>query len=316
MFFCLGLPLLTMGSSSSRDAVLDADIELLIKEYLKRVEDNPTYCEGRLTLVSGTPVPTSDVTAATTVYFTPYRGTKIVLSTNGTEELLNFSETSVAVPSTTNTLFDVFAYSNSGTLALETLSWVDDSTRATDITTFKGIYVKSGDETRRYLGTGRTTAVSGQTEDSRAKRFLWNLYNRKERTLLKQELTDSWTTSPGGWQSANADTTNRVEIVVGIRGPHVSLKLHGLAVPAGDGEGEIGIGKSSTSTLASNVVGGYINYFTPQYISGMVSYEDNPSPGYTYYQWLDSASHSGNMEFYGGTGNDDRRAGLTGFIDG
>lgn len=39
----------------------------------------PSICQGRLTLTSGTPVTTSDVTAATTIYFTPYKGNRIAL---------------------------------------------------------------------------------------------------------------------------------------------------------------------------------------------------------------------------------------------
>ena len=38
---------------------------------------------GRLTLTSGTPVTTNDVTAATTIYYTPYKGNAIQLY-NGT----------------------------------------------------------------------------------------------------------------------------------------------------------------------------------------------------------------------------------------
>src|SRR6185436_9706895 len=38
-------------------------------------------CDGRLTLTSGTPVTTGDVTAATTLYFTPNGGNQIALYT-------------------------------------------------------------------------------------------------------------------------------------------------------------------------------------------------------------------------------------------
>jgi len=52
---------------------------------------------GRLTLTSGTPVTTSDVTAATSVYYTPYVGNKISLY-NGWEWIFHeFSELSLSL---------------------------------------------------------------------------------------------------------------------------------------------------------------------------------------------------------------------------
>lgn len=80
--------------------------------------------EGRLTLQSGTAVPSTDQTAKTTVYFTPYRGNRIALY-DGTSawNVRSFSELSIAVPSAVFRIYDVFAYDNSGTVALEALAW-------------------------------------------------------------------------------------------------------------------------------------------------------------------------------------------------
>src|SRR4051812_49331438 len=54
---------------------------------------------GRLTLTSGTPLTTSDVTAAGTVYFTPYNGNVIGLY-DGTDWLaIPFTEQSISLAS-------------------------------------------------------------------------------------------------------------------------------------------------------------------------------------------------------------------------
>src|SRR5690348_9522061 len=84
--------------------------------------------QGRLTLTTGVPVTTSNVTAATTIYFTPFRGNQIDLYTGGTWQRFTFSELSIAVPASTNTDYDVWVYNNSGTPALELLAWTNQTT--------------------------------------------------------------------------------------------------------------------------------------------------------------------------------------------
>ncbi|KKK88542.1 hypothetical protein LCGC14_2742120, partial [marine sediment metagenome] len=145
---------------------------------------------GRLTLTTAVPVTTSNVSAATTVYYTPYVHNIIMLYSGTAWEAIEFTEVSIAVPSTTVTPFDVFGLSSGGSLVIETLDWTNDTTRATALAYQDGRLVKSGSATRLYLGTGRTTGVSGQTEDSISKRFHWNYYNRVPRQLKLIEVTN------------------------------------------------------------------------------------------------------------------------------
>ena len=114
---------------------------------------------GRLTLTSGTPVLTGSVTSAGTVYFTPYKGNQIGLYTGSAWKLMTFSELSITLSTlSASTAYDVFAYDNSGTVALETVAWTNSTTRATALTTQDGVMVKSGTTTRRYLGSFITDA--------------------------------------------------------------------------------------------------------------------------------------------------------------
>jgi len=81
--------------------------------------------DGRLTLTSGTPVTTSDVTAATTIYYTPYTGNGIALfDGSSTWTVRTFSELSLSLSGfTANTNYDIFAYWTGSAVALEAESW-------------------------------------------------------------------------------------------------------------------------------------------------------------------------------------------------
>jgi hypothetical protein len=58
-------------------------------------------CNGRLTLTSGVPVTSSDVTAATSVYFTPYNGNRIGLFNGHSWEIHSFPELNLSTTSLT-----------------------------------------------------------------------------------------------------------------------------------------------------------------------------------------------------------------------
>lgn len=155
-------------------------------------------CEGRLTLSTGVPVPTADVTGATTIYFTAFRGNRIALydGTSAWNTYVFTSDLSIALGTLTNaTNYDVFVYNNSGTATLELgPAWSSNTARATALVLQDGILVKSGATTRRYLGTFRTTATT-TTEDSAANRFLFNVNSQVPRHLLAQNSGSPTSTS-------------------------------------------------------------------------------------------------------------------------
>lgn len=178
---------------------------------------NAYEAEGRLTLTTNVPVTTSDVTAATTLYYTPYVGDHIALfDGSSTWTTIQFTQLSIAVPATTNTMYDVWIFNSSGTATLELLAWTNDTTRATALTYQNGILVKTGATTRRYVGSFRTTGSSGQTEDSLAKRYVWNYYNRVQRQMRVVDTTDTWTYSTATYRQANAAAGNQLDMVIGV----------------------------------------------------------------------------------------------------
>lgn len=173
---------------------------------------------GRLTLTSGTPVTTSDVTGATSIYYTPYVSNVISLWTGARWQPIEFSEYTLALGTlSSGKPYDVFAYLSSGALACEVLVWTNDTTRATAITLQDGRYCKSGAKDRLYLGTFYTTATT-TTEDSLAKRFLWNMYNRTPKACLSptgaSHSGSGWNTPPRQWNNGSG-TLPTCEFVCG-----------------------------------------------------------------------------------------------------
>lgn len=290
---------------------LYSKVEQAVQETSRVISE--MVCDGRLTLTSATAVTSSDVTAATTVYFTPYNGSKIALYSGTEWQMIDFTEVSVAVPATTITPFDVFGYNNGGSLTLEAANWTNDTTRATALTKQDGVYVKTGATTRRYLGTGRTTTVSGQTEDSVTKRFIWNQCNRVKRSLLVKEATGSWTYGTNAWRAARGQTTNRVEVVLGLAESPVSLILIGSGAANATEEFSIGIGIDSTTAYDTNVRGMYGAFGSTRVLNAIATLDSLPAEGYHYYQWLEISPQGGTVTFYGTTYG---LTGLGGTVDG
>lgn len=258
--------------------------------------DNRTCC-GRVTLSTGVPVTTADVTAATTLYFSPYGGDVIVLFDGSANWIpVSFSEISIGVPGTTSQMYDVFVYNNNGTATLELLAWTNDTTRATALVLQNGVYVKSGATTRRYVGSFRTTGSSGQTEDSAVKRYVWNYYNRIPRLLQRFESTVSWTYNTATVRQANGAAANQVETVVGIQESLLDLVLVvGVANSTGGINVSAGIGENSTTTYAAGAVAQGVANNLQSIVVRLTKY---PAIGRNVYSWNEWSAVTATTTFY------------------
>lgn len=259
-------------------------------------------CEGRLTLTSGTPVTTSDVTAATNVYWTPYKGKYVALYDGASAWVMRaFVETTLALGTVTSGLpYDIFAYDNAGTLALEKLAWTNGTTRATALTLQDGVLVKTGATTRRYLGTIYTTSTT-TTEDSLLNRFVWNYYNRRPRHLLRRETTSTWTYTTATWRQANASASNQVALVIGVDDSLVSILARGMAWSVSSGVVlGCGVGVDSTTTPSTSMVGGS-GATTPGsvYMPLIGKGELSLAVGYHYLALLEYSAASGTTNWLG-----------------
>jgi len=273
-------------------------------------------CAGRLTLTTGVPVTTSDVTAATTLRFTPYKGASIGLYDGSQWNLRTFSELSIAVPATTSQMYDVFVFDNSGTATLELLAWTNDTTRATAITTQDGIYVKTGALTRRYVGSFRTTAVSGQTEDSFAKRYVWNYYNRVTRGLRVNESTATWTYTTNTLRQANGSTANQLDVIVGVAEVLLEAAVISSAQNATTVTVSVSIGEDSTSATASGAETVIAN--TPATATFPITLAARltkyPAIGRHFYAWLETSGAGGTTTWYGASAG--AQSGIVGRLEG
>jgi hypothetical protein len=170
---------------------------------------NPRRSDFRLTTESGVPVSPSDRTSQSTIYLTPYKGNSIALYYSSAWNEYTSSEISLALSGlTSGKPYDVWAYYTGSAVALELLVWTNDTTRATAIAQQDGVYVKSGDATRRLVGTIYTTSTT-TTEDSKTKRYVCNVDNQVNQTMwLCPGYTDD-----NAWTHYDTTSTTYVEHV-------------------------------------------------------------------------------------------------------
>jgi hypothetical protein len=242
----------------------------------------------RLTLTSGLPVTSSDVTGATTIYCTPYRGNKIALY-DGTKWVVRSSaEFSLALGTlTSGRPYDVFCYDNAGVPTLEFTSWTNATSRATALTYQDGILVKSGALTRRYLGTFYTASTT-TTEDTSTKRYLWNYYNRALRPMIKTDATANWNYTTPTYRQARADVTNQLDFVIGVQEDAIVAQVHALcAVGSTASYAVSAIGLDSTTAVTGLVGASAGGANAGQYNSNTASWRGFSGIGKHYLAWLE-----------------------------
>lgn len=207
---------------------------------------------GRLTLTSNTPVTTGDVSSAGTLYYTPYVSNLLpAYSSSSTKYTLRtFSQLSLSLTLTSGTNYDVWSRYNSGNFALSVTAWTNDTTRATALarSSTSGMLYKNADEEYLYLGTIRASG-SNITEDSAAKRYVWNMYNRVEKYLDCKDGTDSWSYTTAAYQEARAQSTegtSRVGVVRGLDEDVLNLQ-NSTAASSTSGSIYSGIGIDSST---------------------------------------------------------------------
>lgn len=248
----------------------------------------------RLTLTSATPITVADVTAATTLYYTPHVHGNIATYDSGTWKLHTSAEVSLALGTlTSGKNYDVFVYydATNSVLVLElSAAWTTATARANAIARQDGVWVKSSDHSRRLVGTIRTTATT-TTEDSAAKRFVSNLYNEVPRPCRNPiETTNSWSVNSSSvFGQANGSATNQFEYVTCDAGRVLDAKVYALAGDGGTIVGfSPGIGIDSTSVNSAVTHGGNtgaanLHPFGAEYLG-------YPGLGYHVIAWLEASN--------------------------
>jgi len=158
----------------------------------------PDICTARISLSNTDPSPAADQTAQSTIYLLPCNGRGMVTMYNGANfELWPLPASPVALPlagMNANTNYDIFVGVSSGALALFSIAWSNNTARSTSLSQFGDYWYPTSDNTKRYIGTIRTTGTAAQCEDSVVRRFVYNLYNQMIRKIYFATPTaPTWT---------------------------------------------------------------------------------------------------------------------------
>lgn len=196
------------------------------------VTSTPTP-DGYLTPTSGTPIITSDVIAATNIFYTPYTGNLIPIYNGTTFVTSVFAELNLSISSlSSNGIYDIFVFSNSGVITIcSGPAWSNATAGScargtgagtTQLTRVNGILVNAVSMTGKngstsytiaanqatYVGTIYIDATTGQitchrTYGQNRKWGIWNTYNRVPIILKAGDPTASWTYGTGTIRASN-----------------------------------------------------------------------------------------------------------------
>lgn len=239
------------------------------------------FC-GRLTLATATPVMTSDQTAKTTIYYTPYKG-DVILIYDGTymvptvfTELSQATTDSTKSPAavTTNSNYDLFVWNDSGTIrCTRGPAWSSDTARGTgagttELELVKGVYlnkvsITNGPAANRgtYVGTIRSNGSSqidwklGTAASGGGEAFLgvWNNFNRVDVVAQSEDSVTSYTYQSTTIRSMNNSAANRISFVVGLTEDAVRAERSQFVENSASGDcPRIGISLDSTSTFTES----------------------------------------------------------------
>lgn len=254
----------------------------------------------RLSLSTNTYVPASDITGATTIYWTPMNsgGHGTVTCYNGTTlEQQSIAQKSIALGTLTNgAIYNVYYDCDGAALAFGT-AWTNSTTASETLDDQDGAPVLSTDHTKLYLGIFRTTSTT-TTEDSQTKRFLWNMFNRRLRTLVRVDTADTWSSGTAAtYRQAGANAANQIEIVVANTADLIQLQVNGGFFSSASTYPRVGIGVNSTTVNSAQTYHQMTssNNYT---IALDAQYVGIPTNGYSYFAWLDYID-TGSGTFHG-----------------
>lgn len=289
--------------------------------------------QGRLTLTSGTPVMTSDVTAATTIYYTPSNGNLCPIYNGAFFVNTAFSQLSQATTDNTkspaavanNSNYDMFVWNDSGTIrCTRGPAWSSDTSRGsgagtTELTLVNGMYLNAnaitngpGASRGTYVGSVRSNgsaqidwmvlpaAAAGGSANLLG---VWNAYNRVNVRSICRDSTDSWSYSTATIRAANNSTSNRISFIVGLQEScflnSMYLVLTGNSTAGANGY--VGVGIDTTSAFTNNLIG----FNSTQFAITVAGYYIGPvsSVGFHYAQALERGDTTTTTTWYGDNGN-------------
>lgn len=286
---------------------------------------------GRLTLSSGVPVMTSDVSNSTSIYYTPYVHDRVPIYDGTNWAMTTFTElTNTTTDNTKNPAavgadsnYDLFIWNDSGTIRLSRgPAWASATARGTgagttELERVNGILVNkiaitNGPAAQRgtYVGTVRSDASStidwelggNAANGDPIFLYVWNAYNRVDVIAACGDTTDNWTYGTASWRNANNSASNRASFVRGLNEDAVLGFYNGLCNPGATEDFAFGCeldgaGKGTTNSRTYSPVGTGAGIIA----AGTSFYAGIPGLGYHFLQASEYAL-SGTVMCYGDQG--------------
>jgi hypothetical protein len=208
--------------------------------------------QGYLTLTTGTPVITADVTSVSSVFYTPFEGDRIPISTDGvTFKMRQFTELTLALVSNhlLNTIYDIFLFDNPSSPGQNIIgtgpAWTNSGggtgargtgAGTTELQKVHGLWTNKNSMTARngsttytvpanegtYVGSIYIDGVAGQVSNyisfgQSRKWGVWNAYNRQPINMQCGDSTSQWTPpSLSTIRASNGNTNNKITIFSGL----------------------------------------------------------------------------------------------------
>lgn len=209
----------------------------------------PLMPGGRLTLTTNVPVLVSNVSGATTVFYTPYihsycpeyDGTSWSSTACGQMSQTLADATKSPAAGAVSKVYDMFMWDDAGTFrTTRGPAWTSGVTRGTGAGTTQlervnGVLmnqfnITNGPKADRgiYVGTISTSAtgangqlnmeflLAGAAGGTNSRLDVWNMYNRVPMTAVSRDTTNTWNYTTATWRSADNSASNRINYVVGL----------------------------------------------------------------------------------------------------
>lgn len=174
------------------------------------------------------------------------------------------------------------------------------NSRATALATQDGVYVKTGDATRKYLGTAMTKeSLTTIYEGPTTGRMLWNYYNRVPRNGYAQETANTWNYTTATFRQANYNVNNRCLHVAGVREDVGQVTAQARASNGTGATIACGIGWNQISTNFAQILGGGAAA-TAQNTAAF--WQGIPVVGLNIFNWLELSQAAGTTTWNGDGG--------------
>jgi hypothetical protein len=188
----------------------------VVYNNISSINLSTNVCYGRLSIS-----PTNSVAEgySDTIYFVPHNGNIISLYNGSSWQQVSFNSMVAKTVSTlyapgspvnpANIIFDIFAYLDNNAISFESVAWSNQTQRATQLGIKDGVYVKSGDNTRRYIGSVMPITYPGYPPTGGNKfhninnyRYIYNHYNKTQVLAYStlRTLSRTWTCPSNVWR--------------------------------------------------------------------------------------------------------------------